>query len=174
MHAAYGERLGPLYKTSNGRINPNPESITAEACARVRPGGGVRGPAREIARFYQMLLNHGSLDGVRILLPQTVDTLSARHRAATMDLTFKRIIDWGLGVLVNSSQYGEDIMPYGFGKHASRRTYGHSGAESSSAFVDPDHRLAGAIFFNGTPGDAPHQQRIHDVLTALYEDLGLV
>ena len=39
------------------------------------PQGGLRIPARGLARVGRMLLNDGTLDGVRILQPQSVDTL---------------------------------------------------------------------------------------------------
>jgi CubicO group peptidase (beta-lactamase class C family) len=39
------------------------------------PQGGLRISARGLARIGRMLLNRGSLDGVRILSPQAVDTL---------------------------------------------------------------------------------------------------
>ncbi len=37
-------------------------------------GGGLVSTARDYARFAQMLLNHGELDGARILAPATVDS----------------------------------------------------------------------------------------------------
>jgi hypothetical protein len=41
------------------------------------------------------------------------------------------------------------------------------------AFADPEHGLAVALAFNGTPANDAHEQRIRAVLDALYEDLGL-
>ena len=42
------------------------------------PQGGLRISARGLARIGRMLLNDGTLDGVRILSPQSVDTLLAQ------------------------------------------------------------------------------------------------
>lgn len=42
-------------------------------------GGGLVSSARDYARFAQMLLNGGSLDGVRLLGPQTVAYMTADH-----------------------------------------------------------------------------------------------
>jgi len=83
-------------------------------------------------------------------------------------------MDWGLGFILNSSLYGADTVPYSFGRHASPRTFGHGGAQSSVAFADPEHGLAVALLFNGMPGEARHHVRVREVLSALYEDLGLV
>jgi len=42
-------------------------------------GGGMVSTAQDYARFAQMLLNGGELDGVRILAPSTVQLMSANH-----------------------------------------------------------------------------------------------
>src|SRR5439155_20765241 len=117
------------------------------------------GPVRELGRFYEMLLGHGTLNGRTILKSQTVEALTARHRTGMYDQTFGHVIDWGLGFLLNSRMWGHDA-PYQYGPHASPRTFGHSGSQSSTAFADPEHGLAVAVAFNGMPGEASHQQRM--------------
>lgn len=139
------------------------------ALASPRPSGSIRGPVRELARFYQSLLNRDTT----LLAPQTIEAMTARHRVNTLDKTFNAIIDWGLGLMINSSIYGNPTTPYQFGPHASRRTFGHSGNQSSVAFADPEHHLVAALVFNGLPGEARHQIRVREVLTALYQDLKL-
>jgi CubicO group peptidase (beta-lactamase class C family) len=42
-------------------------------------GGGLASTAKDYARFAQMLLNHGELDGARILSPATVDLMTSNH-----------------------------------------------------------------------------------------------
>ena len=42
-------------------------------------GGGLVSTAKDYARFAQMLLNHGELDGVRLLSPATVDLMTSNH-----------------------------------------------------------------------------------------------
>jgi len=172
QYAAYGQRIGVLQDTSGTSTNPAGFD-TPEMAALCRPGGSGRGPVRELGRFYQMLLNGGSLDGVRIVSPQTVAAMTARHRVGMFDLTFKHVMDWGLGFIVNNNQYGVDTVPYGYGPFASWRTFGHSGYQSSVAFGDPKNELAVAIVFNGTPGEAAHDRRVRGVLRGVYEDLGL-
>jgi CubicO group peptidase (beta-lactamase class C family) len=144
-----------------------------ERCVRPSPGGNGYGPTRDLGRFYEMLLGRGSWRGRRVLLPQTVEAFTAPHRIGMLDVTFKHVLDWGLGFIVNSSQYGAETVPYGYGHHASPRTFGHSGYRSSAGFADPEHGLAVALAFNGTPSDERHEARIRSVLDALYEDLGL-
>ncbi len=88
------------------------------------------------------------------------------------DHTFKHNMDWGLGFILNSPTPDPDL-PYGFGPHASPRTFGHGGAQSSAGFADPEHHLVVAYVFNGMPGEVKHQQRLQALNTAIYEDLEL-
>jgi CubicO group peptidase (beta-lactamase class C family) len=121
-----------------------------------------------------MLENGGSWDGRRYLAPPTVEALVARHRVGRVDKTFKKKLDWGLGFILDSSHYHEAGSPYGYGPHAGPRTYGRSGARSSTAFADPDARLVVALAVNGMIEEAAHQARFSRATAALYEDLGLV
>ncbi|MEM1107425.1 MAG: serine hydrolase domain-containing protein [Planctomycetota bacterium] len=149
-----------------------------------RPGGNAYGPARQLARFYQALLDitAGRASGSDALLqPATLADFTARHRCDTMDRTFRAVMDWGLGFMVNNrrhdavnaEKHGPTGTPYGFGPHASDEAFGHCGNQSSAAFADPSHDLVAVVIFNGMPGEPKHQQRMYAVLGAIYEDLGL-
>jgi CubicO group peptidase (beta-lactamase class C family) len=106
------------------------------------------------------------------VLPQTVEAMVARHRTGMFDHTFKHVMDWGLGFIINSP-VPDTGMPYGFGRHASPRTFGHGGAMSSGGLADPEHGLVAAYIFNGMAGEARHQQRVQALTAAIYEDVGL-
>ncbi len=169
----YGNRIGALYKT--GGLHSSPVVITesAEDLARVRPGAGGRGPANQLSRFFQMLLNGGELEGRRVLAAQTVATMTARQREGMVDQTFRHVMDWGLGLILNSAGYGHlATLPYNFGEGASRDAFGHGGAQSSIAFADPQQNLVVVIILNGQPGEPKHHQRMTPLLAALWEDLG--
>lgn len=168
-------RIGAMWDVDKaGPTPPTPHGWNTEArCVSVHPGGNGYGPMRELGRFYEMLLQRGSLGGKRILSPQSVEALTARHRVGMIDNTFKHVLDWGLGFIPNSALYDPETVPYAYGHHASRRAFGHSGFRSSVAFADPEHGLAVALLFNGTPSNAAHEHRIRAVLDALYGDLGL-
>ena len=181
----YGTRIAPMFDVvpSAGlaagepglpSASPVDNGATSEARLVVpSPGGNGCGPIRELARFYQMLLAGGALDGRRLLRRETVEALAARHRVGLIDATFRARLDWGLGVIVNSAHYGEPDMPYGYGPFAGARTFGHSGARSSTAFADPDAGLVVALAVNGMPPDDAHRQRFERLTAALYRDLGL-
>jgi CubicO group peptidase (beta-lactamase class C family) len=164
-HAGYGERIGTMHNTQGDKPTPLDALDAAEFMARCIPGGGGRGPMRQLARLYRALLGDGELDGVRILSPQTVAAISARHRTGLFDETFRCECDWGLGFAVDN---------FAMGRHASRRAFGHGGALSSYAFADPEHDVVVAIQTNGMCASDAHYQRLDDVMTALYLDLGIV
>jgi CubicO group peptidase (beta-lactamase class C family) len=164
----YGERVGLMFETDGDTPQPASPGSTAADAAAIRPGANARGPIRELGRFYEMLMNHGRPD---VIGPQTVEAMVARHRAGVMDLTFKAVIDMGLGLIINSSHYSDQPPPYGYGPHAGLRTFGHSGQLSSCAFCDPDARLVVAWICNGMPAEAEAHRRQHELNAAIYEDI---
>jgi CubicO group peptidase (beta-lactamase class C family) len=168
--AQYDDRLAPLFDTQPDEpVDLNWSS--EKRVTRCSPGGNGWGPARDLGRFYEMLLKGGAWEGVRILLPQTVETIVAPHRSGLFDKTFRQTIDWGLGFVVNSSE--KDTMSgYGHWPLASPRAYGHSGFRTSTAFADPERQVAIVVLLNGTPDEASHRHRMRAITTAIYEDLG--
>jgi CubicO group peptidase (beta-lactamase class C family) len=172
-YRAYGDRIGLMHDMSGPEPVANYPGDTEAGCALCRPSGNGHGPIRELARFYEAMLGKGQRLGNRILLPQTVEAMTARHRCGMFDQTFRQVMDWGLGFMVDNNIYGNDGVSYSFGVHASPRTFGHGGQQSSVGLADPEHGLAAAIVFNGKPGEAKHGARIRQTLKALYEDLGL-
>jgi CubicO group peptidase (beta-lactamase class C family) len=183
-------------------VPPRPHTHHHElAVTRCSPGGNGWGPMRELGRFYEALLLGGERAGRRILWPQTVEALTARHRTGMLDHTFRQVMDWGLGFIPNSrpglaetwialraqdrvgtapagsaapaARGPEPVIPYHYGSHASRRAWGHSGYRSTTAFADPEHGVVVAVAVNGTPADAAHTRRFDALLAAVYEDLGL-
>lgn len=170
--AEYGAHIGWMYLTERG-VTPTPQPWHEEAfCTWCAPGGGGRGPIRELGLFYEALLAGGVGGQGRILSADTVATLTHPQRVGMFDETFQHKIDWGLGFIVNSAQYGPMTVPYSFGLHASAATFGHGGFQSSSALADPVRQLVLALVLNGTPGEARHNKRIRVLNSAVYEDLG--
>jgi CubicO group peptidase (beta-lactamase class C family) len=165
---AYGNRVAKLIDTERPQHAPF-RYANEQGATDCIPGGNGVGPLGELVRFYEMLLGGGQRDGVRILSAESVRMMTSRQREGKFDLTFKRVIDWGLGLIIDSKRYGIEN-----GRHASDSTFGHGGSQSSVGFADPDRQLAVGCYFNGMPGEAAHQKRLRAVLDALYEDLGLV
>lgn len=164
----YDARLALVYDTSDGVTKPRDDWNGVDGLTRCRPGGNARGPVQELARFYEALRRGGE----NILSRETVAFATSRQRAGMFDETFQFKMDWGLGFILNSNRDGFQ-MPYGYGRYASRDTFGHSGNQASCAFCDPRHELVVAWACNGLPGERKHQQRQRAINNAIYEDLGL-
>ena len=170
---SYESRRGGIMVTENPPIISHPHFNTQEAWLLCRPASNGRGPMEQLLHFYEMLNNQGTYEGKTILSPDSVHDLTRRHRAGMFDHSFRQNIDWGLGFIHDSKENEGGHLVYGFGPHATRETFGHSGSQSSSAYLDRTHGLAVAWFCNGMPGEVLHQKRARDLNACIYEDLGL-
>src|SRR5436190_17085112 len=169
---AYGSRIAPVWNTE--AAPPRDHGWNDEPrVTRCAPGSNGFGPARQLGRLYEALLTGGQRGGTRILLPQTIEAIAARHRVGLVDQTFRKEMDWGLGVIPNPAVHGDPDVPYAYGRHASRRAFGHSGYRSSTAFADPEHGLAVVLITNGTPADTAHAERMRALTEAIYTELNL-
>jgi CubicO group peptidase (beta-lactamase class C family) len=165
--ALYGDRIAQTWQTDATPATPHAAN-ELDGYSVSRPGANLIAPARQVAELYVSLLNR---DG-RLLKRETIDAMTARQRQGMYDLTFKRVLDWGYGLKLDSKRHGPDET-YGYGPHASDATFGHAGHQCSCAFADPAHDLIAAWTCTGMPGEAAHHQRQLAINAAVYEDLGL-
>lgn len=166
-------QIPTLYERQQGELI---ESSYNSAAHRMQPspGGGLRGPVRELGRFYELLLNGGqTTDGIQIVSGESVASMISRHRVGEYDQTLQHIVDFGLGLIVNSNRYGAETVPYGFGRFASDDAFGHGGSQCAMGFCDPQHKLVVAWAANGFCGEGQHQRRNRMINEAIYHDLGL-
>ncbi len=109
---------------------------------RQRPplgGAGLFSTAEDVARFYRMMLNKGSLDGHRILKPETVAEMT---RKQTGSLNARPGMPWGLGFCVV-----EDPAKMAANAILSPDSFGHGGAFSTESWADPVKNLIWIIMF---------------------------
>jgi CubicO group peptidase (beta-lactamase class C family) len=104
-------------------------------------GAGLVGTARDYARFAQMLLNGGTLEGRRILSPRTVRLLTTDQLGPIYTVD-KR--GFGLGVEVHDD-------PSGSGQYGSPGMYGWQGAYSTAFWVDPKEETLGVLMVQVLP-----------------------
>ncbi len=135
-------RFATVYSMgTDGRITRAPEPGTGQGDFVDGPracfggGAGLLSTANDYARFLQMLLNGGELDGVRILSPKTVELMTSNH--------VKRL-------------YGDDGLGFGLGFEVTEEvgaagrydtvgSYGWGSAYYSKYWVDPREKLV-AVF----------------------------
>lgn len=175
-YATYGDRMGVMYETARGRGEAEPlrGMDSWRGFRRASPSAGGVGPMGDLVKVLEMFLGEGARQGQRVLQPATAAAMAQRLRVGLRDETFGMVIDWGLGLMVNSWTYRRAPASYGYGEHASADAFGHGGQQSSLAFADPAHGLAVALCCNGRPGEPANHRRTQPVVTALYEALGLV
>jgi CubicO group peptidase (beta-lactamase class C family) len=167
--AALGERIAPVYWRghsmpvidADGGLRMLPYKVDdyhnqPYFVGKAEPGGGMRGPARELGRFYESLLGFGP----PMLEPRTVEVMSAVHRYGIKDGLFRRNVPWGLGVQV------------AFTGGTGRRAFGHGGMASSRGLADPEFGLVMVVVTNGLPSFLPAEQRLFQVTDAVYSGLG--
>jgi len=99
-------------------------------------GAGLLSTASDYARFLQMLLNGGTLDGARILAPATVALMTQNHVGTVYNATGATGFGLGFEVLLDpgrAAQYGS-VGRFGWG-----------GAYATNYWVDPGQDLV-AVF----------------------------
>ncbi|OLC42557.1 MAG: hypothetical protein AUH75_04320 [Gemmatimonadetes bacterium 13_1_40CM_4_65_7] len=104
-------------------------------------GAGLISTAPDYARFLQMLLNGGELDGVRILAPHTVALMTHNQVGTLYDSTGARGFGFGFGI---TERYGAIGM-------TSVGTFSWGGAYGSSYYVDPVEHLVIVFMVNQLP-----------------------
>ncbi|MEO5773587.1 MAG: serine hydrolase domain-containing protein [Sphingomicrobium sp.] len=97
-------------------------------------GAGLYSTTMDYARFCQMLLNGGELDGVRILAPATVALMATNHEP-------KDALDKGAGGFNATRSFGLDFEvlndPAAAGSIAGKGTFSWGGAAGTWFWIDP-------------------------------------
>jgi CubicO group peptidase (beta-lactamase class C family) len=109
--------------------------------------GGVLSTVSDYARFAQMLLNGGELDGVRILGRKTVELMTSNH---TKDIFIPMLghgFGFGMGVSVRVESKGNPLI-------RSLGAYGWGGAAGTGYFADPKEDFF-VIYFTQMMGTGP-------------------
>lgn len=131
---------------SFGNTVMSPNASYKEGKTYFSGGAGLVSTARDYARFAQMLLNGGVLDGARLLSPKTVELMTASH---TADLPGSGLVgagaQFGLGFRVVTDVAATQTL-------GSNGVYGWSGIYGTVFWVDPKERLVAIMMVQRYPG----------------------
>jgi CubicO group peptidase (beta-lactamase class C family) len=130
--------LGVDFRTAT-ELSNDPRFLTA-----VIPSGNVVATAEELSRFYQLLLNGGELDGVRIFEPRTIRRATSEQSYFEFDFTLGIPFRYGMGFMLGGqwfSLYGPDTQ----------YAYGHLGFTNIVSWADSERQVAAAIMTSGKP-----------------------
>ncbi|ACU70191.1 beta-lactamase [Catenulispora acidiphila DSM 44928] len=115
------------------------------------PAATVHSTARDMARFFQLLLDGGSIDGVTVFKPETVQ--SARNPAlygapgVRPDPIIGHTVRWAHGFQLGwGARSVQTAQP--FGVTAGEEVFGHNGSNYCNAWADPEHGLVFAYLTN--------------------------
>jgi CubicO group peptidase (beta-lactamase class C family) len=119
------------------------------------PAGNSVSNANELSRFYQLLLNGGELDGVRIFEPRTIHRATSEQSYLELDLT-----------LAVPTRYSMGFMLGGFGFYGpdTAHSYGHLGFINIIAWADPERQVAAALTNSGKPLFFPEIYFLYDIM----------
>ena len=113
-------------------------------------GGGLASTAYDYARFGQMMLNGGELDGVRLVGRRTVEYMTSDHSEGQPVSLPGPGYGWGLGVAV---RHGRDGVP---AMH-SKGSYFWEGYAGTHWIADPVEDLQIICFTNRIGGRSPDE-----------------
>jgi CubicO group peptidase (beta-lactamase class C family) len=131
-------RLARVYAPAADRLGPiEIEAVPfTERPALIEGAVGLVSTVPDYLRFAQMLLNHGTLDGVRILKASTVETIVANGLPDAI-VTARDGVGWGLAN-VNVARNGE---------------YGWDGTAGTIFWVDPARQMITVLMTQIVPAN---------------------
>jgi CubicO group peptidase (beta-lactamase class C family) len=125
------------FPATHGTALLDPERAFS-ATAYPSGGAGMIGTIGDYARFLQMLLNGGELDGVRLLRPETVRQMTSNQTGGKPVSLRGPGWGYGLGVAVLlDSAAGQTALPAG--------SYNWGGIYGTGFWVDPVNRVVGVV-----------------------------
>ena len=152
-------RLVTLYRrTPEGKLERVPDQSGLSSTSYFAGSGGMVSTVEDYAKFAQMMLNGGELNGRRYLGPRTVQMMTTNHTGDMVNGQFGRPargMGFGLGVQVN-----ED--PAASGLPQSKGAWGWAGGFGTNFNVEPAEQMVTVVFIQ-TPNGALQR----DVETAI-------
>lgn len=152
---------GGVKRASDDDLSWNGQGAFVRGPRRLFSGdGGLLSTAHDFARFLQMLLNRGELDGTRILSPTSVRLMTLNHVG---DLYAREYPGMGFGfnveVKLDPAMQGYDVPA-----SASPGAFGWGGAAYTRFWVDPEQKLIGVFMTQTRPTTGDLHQRFANIV----------
>jgi CubicO group peptidase (beta-lactamase class C family) len=132
-------------------------SVDRRFLTAVVPSANTVTTAEELSRFYEVFRRGGELDGVRVVMPQTVRRAITEQSRLELDLTLGFPTRFGYGLMLGSayiSLFGRDTQ------HA----FGHLGFTNMLGWADPQRALSCAVMTSGKPILYPEFPRFYNLI----------
>ncbi|HUP03327.1 MAG TPA: exo-beta-N-acetylmuramidase NamZ domain-containing protein [Bryobacteraceae bacterium] len=158
----WGSRIAPTERNP-ARTGPPLRGVVDDPTARYMGGvaghAGVFSTADDLARFAQMMLNGGELDGVRLVSPMTIQKFTEPQTPPDQPVLR------GLGWDIDSPYSGNrgELFPIG--------SYGHTGYTGTSIWIDPATEtyviiLANSVHPEARPALTPLRSEVATIAAA--------
>lgn len=121
------------------RVSNDPRFLTS-----VVPAGNIVSTANEASRFMQLLLDGGTLDGVRVFETRTIERAIAEQTYYELDLTLGAPIRYSMGFMLGARL----ASLYGL---RTQSAFGHVGFTNVFVYADPSRDVAVALMTSGKP-----------------------
>jgi CubicO group peptidase (beta-lactamase class C family) len=141
-----GEQEGTIQSTGHWIIDPSDDRMP-------NPSAGLYSPAADMARFYQMVLRGGELDGQRIVSASAIEQMST-IKTGKLEAGFDPGHGWGLGCCIVRKPQGVTAM-------LSPGTFGHGGAFGTQGWIDPHRGQENCKVFFREPSHFPLRSSVH-------------
>lgn len=139
------DRIATIYKLENDKLAKADVDQYRIGAKYPAPEAGLYSTAPDLFRFYQMMLNGGTLDNQRILTRQSVELMTANH-TGDLQAGFSPGIGFGLGWAVVRNTEGMFRLN-------SIGTFGHGGLWKTYGWIDPKKELVGVILMQRLSSD---------------------
>lgn len=146
--------LGGDFETAI-EVSNDPRWLTA-----VIPAGNIYATAEEACRFFELMRQGGTLDGVRVFDPLTVRRAVLEAGAVEFDRTLMMPMRYSMGMMLGAK-------PFGLMGPSTEQAYGHLGFVNVIAWADPERELSAALLTTGKslvgPGFVPWYQVLREI-----------
>jgi CubicO group peptidase (beta-lactamase class C family) len=136
------------------RVSNDPRFLTS-----VVPAGNIVSTANEASRFMQLLLDGGTLDGVRVFETRTIQRAIAEQTYFEIDLTLGAPLRYSMGFIL-----GGRLSVYGL---RTQRAFGHVGFTNVFVYADPSRDLAVSVMTSGKPALSPGVTRTLGIMQTI-------
>ena len=149
-------RLAVHYAEEDRGLVREPENLLPEDAGFVSPANALYSTAGDLARFLQMMLNQGELDGRRVLSKKSALSMTTSHTGA-WEAGFVPGAGYGLGFSIVNH-------PTGVFRNYSRGSFGHGGNYQGHAWADPGKGLIVVVLFQHRCIDKPIGEELAELL----------
>lgn len=125
------------------------------------PAANIVANANEFGRFFELLRQGGTMDGVQVFEPRTIRRAISEQSYMEIDFTLGLPVRYGMGFMLGAKY----LSLYGPHTH---HAFGHLGFTNIVGWADPERRLSGALLTSGKPIVGPHLYAFWDVMRTIH------